>query len=174
MVVGSIDGLMTSYSVTRVGTGYRASAVWIDRDATTSAELFDRTPIDFFLSNEEMTCLASAANPYPGDTSFAVATSNGALIAFANQANWTIDYSTKSSNTSNVRAVDWKDTDVVIEGCEDGLVRLWDLRNRGEVTRFQHPSVVNYAKGIVDENRIIVAGHESQVLNSIAADSQIC
>ena len=166
MAVDSIDGLMTSYSVTRAGGGYRASAVKINSDATTPAEVFEGWPIDWLPCSRGITDQASAANPYSGDSSFAVATSKGALIATVNEANLTLDASTKSSDTSDVNDVDWKDANVVIEGCQDGTVRLWDLRSSGEVMRLQHPSPVNYAKRIVDENRIIVAGHENQVLNS--------
>ncbi|KAL9071494.1 MAG: hypothetical protein Q9161_004211 [Pseudevernia consocians] len=156
-------GVASGHSQMAAGRGYCASAMKINSDATIPAEVFEGWPIDLPLSTQEVKYQASAANPYSGDTSFAVATSNGATIAFVNEANSTMDASTKSSDTSDVGDVDWKDANTVIQGCEDGLVRLWDLRSGGEVMRLQHPSPVNYAKRIVDENRIIVAGLQSQL-----------
>lgn len=107
---------------------------------------------------------ASAANPYSGVASFAIAASNGSLLISQSQARWCADIGDRYSGAPEVMAVDWLSPNVVIKGCKDGGVRLWDTRSGGESreSRIQHPSQINHARR-VDENTIVVAGLESQV-----------
>lgn len=166
---------MTSHSVTRVGGGYAAAGVKINSDAATPAAVFGTIDEEFLTTSPGASFWASTANPYSKDTSFAVAASDGAFILNESQGRWTVDDDVGwSFDRSDVRAVDWLEPTVVIKGCNDGAVRLWDIRNGDEVARIQHPSQVNHAKRIVNETRIVVAGLHSQVLTSISADSQIC
>lgn len=123
---------------------------------------------------------ASAANPFSQATSFAIAASCGAIILnesqSGNQSWWKREFGERflHPDTPAVMSVDWLSPHVVIKGCIDGGVRLWDIRSRGESreSRIQHPSQINHARR-VDENTIVVAGLESQVVVSVASGSQI-
>ena len=120
---------------------------------------------------------ASSANPYSGATvtSFAIAASNGATVLNESQGRWTTKVGERSSNAPEVMAVDWLTSNVIIKGCKDGGVRLWDIRSRGESreSRIQHPSQVNHARR-VDDSTIVIAGQQSQVSISTATDIQTC
>lgn len=118
---------------------------------------------------------ASTAHPYSGVTGFAIGASNGALIVTESQGRWTADIGERSSEVSEVMAVDWLSSNVVMKGCKDGGVRLWDIRSHGESreSRIQHPSQINHARRI-DENTIVVAGLESQVRTSTVIEVQNC
>lgn len=108
---------------------------------------------------------ASAANPYSEVASFAIAASNGSLVISQSQARWLVQIGDRYSGAPEVMAVDWLSPKVLIKGCKDGGVRLWDTRSfEGESreSRIQHPSQINHARR-VDENTIVVAGLESQV-----------
>ena len=61
-------------------------------------------------------------------------------------------------------AVDWLSPTVIMNGCTEGGVWLWDLRSGGKSceSRIQHPNRINHVRRI-DENMIVVAGLESPV-----------
>lgn len=112
---------------------------------------------------------ASTANPYSGVTSFAIATSTGAVILNESQGRWTTEIGERCLGAPEVMAVDWLSPNVVIKGCKDGGVRLWDIRSHGESreSRIQHASQINHARRI-DEITIVVAGLSSYVLRICA------
>ena len=107
---------------------------------------------------------ASSANPCSDVTSFAIATSKGALVLNESQGRWTRELGERYPNAPEVMAVDWLGPNVMMKGCKDGGVRLWDIRSHGEnrESRIQHPSQINHVRRI-DENIMVVAGLESQV-----------
>lgn len=106
----------------------------------------------------------STANPYSRATSFAMATSHGAVLLNESQGQWIRIFGESQLDARIVIAVDWLSPDVMMKGCIDGGVRLWDLRSggHGREPRFQHPSQINHVRRI-DENTIVVAGLENQV-----------
>ena len=66
---------------------------------------------------------------------------------------------------TDVLAVDWQSVNVVLSGCRDGTVRLWDVRVRephGTSLRLRHSSTINHVRKLND-NSIIVAGIEGQL-----------
>ncbi|CAD6583707.1 MAG: hypothetical protein ASARMPREDX12_001424 [Alectoria sarmentosa] len=117
-----------------------------------------------FLPTRNQSLQASTANPFSDAISFAIATSNGALVLNESQGDWAIKLSALHIDSHGVTDVDWLSPNVIMKGCKDGGVRLWDIRTRGEnrESRFQHPSQINYARRI-DETTIVVAGHESHL-----------
>lgn len=120
---------------------------------------------------------ASSADPYSGETSFAIAASNGALVLSVGEGRWMEQSGERYSDSPEVMAVDWLSSNVVMKGCKDGGVRLWDIRSRGEFREsrescVQHPSQINHARRI-DENTIVVAGLESQVRTALAGECPI-
>lgn len=125
--------------------------------------------------NSDISYWPSTANPHSEVTSFAIAASNGAIILNESQWRWTAEVGKRYSDVPEVVAVDWLSPSVVMKGCLDGGVRLWDIRVHGESrkSRIQHPSQINRARRI-DQNTIVVAGLESQVRISIVGDSLIC
>lgn len=125
--------------------------------------------------NPNVTYRASTAHPDPGVTSFAVAGSQNAFILKESQGRWTTEVGARDPDAPDVMAVDWLSPNVVIRGDSDGGVRLWDIRSHGEsrANRIQHPSGINHVRRL-DDNTIVVAGLESQVLISIARNIQNC
>ena len=66
---------------------------------------------------------------------------------------------------TDVLAVDWQSINVVLSGCRDRTVRLWDVRVRephGTSLRLRHSSSINHVRKLND-NAIIVAGIEGQI-----------
>ena len=169
---GSMSDLLTGRSVTTLGGD--CPAYWVDLTSVWTAQGDPLGSIDVnglrgvVTHNPNVVYSASSAKPYPGVTSFAIAASNGALIINANSAHWSIEIGEQNPDAPKVIAVDWLSEKVVIKGCQDGAVRLWDIRSRGESRRFQHPSQINHARRI-DDNTIVVAGLESQVRIFITA-----
>lgn len=120
--------------------------------------------------NSNTTYWASVANPTPGIHSCAIATSNGAFIQTRYERDWGSDLTGLSPGAPDVMAVDWRCENVVIMGCKDGGVRLWDVRSPSKASHlFQHPSQINHAK-CPSANTVVVAGLDSHVRISIAAD----
>ena len=172
-VVGDFsNGSLTSHSATKVG-GDGPACVCLDLDGLITRTLLpDRTweldapPV----LNRKTSYWASAANPTPLVTSCAFATSNGVFIKKAHKSGWHAEGGL-SPDAPEVMAVDWQSNNVVIKGCKDSGVRLWDDRSPAEESHlFQHPSQINHAK-CPDVNRIVVAGLDSHVRISIAANS---
>ena len=106
----------------------------------------------------------SAANPYYHRTCFAVATSHGAVRLDEDQGGWSTTYGVCHSEAQSVIAVDWLSPDVMMKGCNDGGVRLWDVRSNGESREpwIQHTDGINHVRR-VDENTIVIAGLGNQV-----------
>lgn len=179
-VVGdSPNGSLTSHSATTVG-GYGPASFAEDLDGLLTrsrppSHVLDAPPLrdPRTLLDQETSYWASAANPTLQIPSCAIATSNGAFIQTAHESGWRAEGGL-SHDAPEVMAVDWQSENVVIKGCKDGGVRLWDKRSPAEeILRFQHPSQINHAK-CPDANRIVVAGLDSRVRISIAASSRIC
>ena len=66
---------------------------------------------------------------------------------------------------TDVLAVDWQSINVVLSGCRDKTVRLWDVRvrePRGTSLRLRHSSTINHVRKLNDDS-IIVAGMERQL-----------
>lgn len=108
---------------------------------------------------------ASAANPCHGICSFAVAASNGSVILHENEDRWTLERSQCIEGLREAVAVDWLCPNVVLKGCREGAVRLWDTRSRSESTepRIQHPIAINHVRSI-DSTLVVVAGLQNEVI----------
>ena len=121
-------------------------------------------------SQRSATFWAASARPDPTTSDFAIATTYGTVIVAEAQSSWSFDrYQTfKCKNfdaSSEVLAVDWLDTNVLLNGCRDGTVRMWDVRTHGSSGtswRIKHPSCINHVRK-VDRNKIVVAGLERQM-----------
>ena len=124
-------------------------------------------------ATSSQTFWASSARPDSTRSDFALATSVGTFLVAENQAAWDIANSQSfkpisSKNTdleAEILAVDWLDTNVTLNGCRRGKIRLWDVRTSGiEGTSLplKHPSAVNHVRK-VKENVIIVAGLKDQL-----------
>ena len=113
---------------------------------------------------------ASSSRPDPTISDFAIATTCGTVIVAESQSSWTFDriqtFKSEDPDASpEVLAVDWLDTNVLLNGCRDGTVRLWDARTcgaSGTSWRVKHQSCINHVRR-VDANRIVAAGLERQM-----------
>ena len=115
---------------------------------------------------------ASSACPHPTRSDFALATNGGTILVVENQTGWGFGRHQLFENANNseidhtdVLAVDWQSINVVLSGCRDKTVRLWDVRvgePHGTSLRLRHPSTINHVRRIND-NSIIVAGMERQL-----------
>lgn len=121
-------------------------------------------------SQMNATFWAASARPDATISDFAIATTHGTVIVAESQSSWSFDriqtFKCESIEASSeVLAVDWLDSNVLLNGCRDGTVRLWDVRTddaSGTSWRIKHPSCVNHVRK-VDRNRIVVAGLERQM-----------
>lgn len=93
------------------------------------------------------------------------------MLVVENQTGWDFGLSQLFKNANNndektdVLAVDWQSINVVLSGCRDRTVRLWDVRvgePHGTSLRLRHSSTINYVRKLND-NSIIVAGMERQL-----------
>ena len=122
-------------------------------------------------------CTFWASSPRPDLTAFdfAVATNLGtAMVSGCHRSSWSFNpfqlFGSErfhAGGGGGVLAVDWLDRNVTLNGCRDGIVRLWDTRARGvEATsaRVRHGSCVNHVRRL-DEggNRVVVAGLERRM-----------
>lgn len=113
---------------------------------------------------------ASSSRPDPTISDFAIATTCGTVIVAESQSSWTFDriqtFKYEEPDASpEVLAVDWLDTNVLLNGCRDGTVRLWDARTcgaSGTNWRVKHQSCINHVRR-VDANRIVAAGLDRQM-----------
>ena len=165
---------MTCYSVTELGEGCLASLINLGFGEGPDAGTFGPSP--------GLSYWASAANPYSGTASFAIASSKGSLLLYHCEGGWwSKETVTGESDADEAMAVDWLSPNVMMYGGKDGGLRLWDTRGGYESRerRIQHPSQINHARK-VDENMIVVAGLESQVRSPVAGGlssmltSQLC
>ncbi|KAF6221607.1 hypothetical protein HO133_001573 [Letharia lupina] len=107
---------------------------------------------------------ASAANPGHGVCSFAIAASSGSILLRENEDEWALERSQCIQGQHEAVAVDWLGTNVVLKGCREGAIRLWDTRSGAESAepRIQHTSAINHTRSI-DENFIVVAGLQNEL-----------
>ena len=115
---------------------------------------------------------ASSACPNATRSDFALATSGGTILVIESQTGWVFGRHQLFENAINsdidhtdVLAVDWQSINVVLSGCRDKTVRLWDVRVgglQGTSLRLRHPSTINHVRKLND-NSIIVAGMERQL-----------
>lgn len=121
-------------------------------------------------SQTNATFWAASARPDPTMSDFAIATTYGTVMVAESQSSWSFDRIQTFKRegfdaSSEVLAVDWLDGNVLLNGCRDGTVRLWDVRTcepSGTSWRIRHPSCVNHVRK-VDRNRVVVAGLERQM-----------
>lgn len=121
-------------------------------------------------SQMNATFWASSSRPDPTISDFAIATTYGTVIVAESQSSWSFDriqtfkYEDFDAS-SEVLAVDWLDTNILLNGCRDGTVRLWDSRTHGASGtswRVKHQSCINHVRRM-DANRIVVAGLERRM-----------
>lgn len=117
---------------------------------------------------------ASAANPRHDICNFAVAASNGCFLLRERQGQYTIQYTDGVQGCWGAVAIDWLSPSVVLKGCTEGAVRLWDTRINAESlsARIQHPIAVTNVRSI-DENFVVVAGMGNQVSHPCSAPTQL-
>ena len=121
-------------------------------------------------SSTNATFWASSSRPDPTISEFAIATTHGTLIVAEAQSSWSFDriqnFKHEGLDASpEVLAVDWLDTNILLNGCRDGTVRLWDARTNGiggTSWRVKHQSCINHVRRL-DASRIVVAGLERQM-----------
>lgn len=159
-----MSGSLMCHSVTQLGGNYSAIHINLKVAAGEHAGAFGNDMGGILRRSAGIVYWSSAANPYSGEASFAIAASSGSLVVSQSQAGWWVDIGDQYPGAPEVMAVDWLSPSVVIKGCMDGGVRLWDTRSGGESreSRIQHPSRINHARR-VDQNTIVVAGLESHV-----------
>ena len=99
---------------------------------------------------------AAAAKNDPGITDFALATNNGIVLV---EESGPLSSNRRGSTyqPSDTIAVDWEDPNVVLSGCRNGHVRLWDTRSNGTSMRMVHPSAAAHVRRL-NEHIIVVAG----------------
>lgn len=133
--------------------------------------LWYTTDISTIIRNQSFgTIWASSPRPDPTTSTFAIATSYGAATVAESQSSWSFDRvqtfkSEALDASSEVLALDWLDTNILLNGCRDGTVRLWDTRTSGASGtswRVRHQSCINHVRKL-DANRIVVAGLERQL-----------
>ena len=139
---GYVIDLLTSHSATMLGGELPALFAEVNENHAPQEEVFRKVwpgvqPYDDPLiqppvSAADITTWASAANPSPASTKFALGTSHGALVLEVNQGTEVLQSTV--NNILGVRfavdkypvmAVDWLDEHTVIAGWEDGGVGLW-------------------------------------------------
>lgn len=120
-------------------------------------------------SNYGTTFWSSSARPSNPRSDFALGTSSGTILIIEDQSSWLVEPSMRfcedDLDAPEVLAVDWLSQNVVLNGCRDGSVRLWDVRARGiEGTSYplKHQSSITHVRKM-NENRIVVAGIENQL-----------
>ena len=126
------------------------------------------------LPNPTGTYWTSAANPVPDVCNFAIGASNGSFILRDINSRWFLERNPNLQGQGEAVAIDWLGPRVVLKGCGEGSVRLWDLRSRGEGTepRIQHRTSINHLRRI-DENMVVVAGLLNEVSNLRCACSTL-
>ena len=159
--------LVTCYSITELDGHYSASCMHLGfNEGNDAGTIGDENGQRGVLRHSPfISYWASAANPYSGTASFAIAASNGSLLLrYCEGGRWCRETVKGDNGEDEAMAVDWLSQNVMIDGCKDGGLRLWDIRGgyEGRKRRIQHPSQINHARRI-DENMIVVAGLESQV-----------
>ena len=125
-------------------------------------------------SHMTTTFWSSSARPDTPTSDFAIATTHGTVIVAESQSSWSSNrlqaFKSEDSNerrSSEVLAVDWLDRNILLNGCRDGTVRLWDVRTDGGASgtswRVRHPACINHIRKMGDVSRIVVAGLEGRM-----------
>ncbi|KAL2041738.1 hypothetical protein N7G274_005522 [Stereocaulon virgatum] len=119
-----------------------------------------------------ITFWACSANPDENRSGFAVATSDGTFLVEERETGYMIlrqqsfgPNQVGQGRVTEILALDWLDSNVLLNGCREGMIRLWDVRIPGPEStslRLRHPSGVNHVRR-VNENIIIVAGLYDQL-----------
>ena len=133
----------------------------------------DNTSVVIHSPTEKTAFWASSARPLTDRSDFAVATSAGTMFFLEDQTGWSLELRMPFSRqgSMNERGIDvldvnWLNENVVMSGCRDGGVRLWDVRSQslanGTSVPFVHPSTINYVRRL-NPNRILVAGNENRM-----------
>ena len=169
-------GLLICCSVTELGGVYAASSLNLGFGEGKDAGIFgdNNGQAGLLRQSPGVTYWASAANPYSGTASFAIAASNGSLLlSHCEGGRWCRETVEGDNDAHKALAVDWLSPNVMIDGGKDGGLRLWDIRGGCErrERRIQHPSQINHVRKI-DENMIVVAGLDSQVRICVAGHYQ--
>ena len=151
---------------------------WYHQSDTTESRPHERNPPSytgdvstFIRAQTNVTFWAAAPGPEPTVPGFAIATSHGTALAAESQSSWSIqrlqNFKREDGDgaSSEVLAVDWLDTNVVLSGCRDSTVTLWDTRasGGGATSRpVRHASCINHVRRL-DGSRIVVAGLERRM-----------
>ena len=162
-----VQDLLICYSVTELDGVFAASCISLSfGEGKNVTNIGDNVGQEGLLRQSPgVTYWASAANPYSGMASFAIASSHGSfLLSYCEGGRWRRETVEGDDDAHESMAVDWLSPNVMIDGGIDGGLRLWDIRGGRErrKRRIQHPSQINHARKI-DDNMILVAGLESQV-----------
>ena len=145
---------------------------------STVAPVVDHKAIIRMDASSWTTYYACAANQFLSTPNFAVATPHGINLVYQDPETWSssssiswssdghdekdFDWHYSPYDVSNTTAVDWLDRNIVLSGCRNGQVRLWDTRNTGTSTPLCHPSSITHTRRL-NENMIVVAGLKHQV-----------
>lgn len=99
----------------------------------------------------------------PDICAFAIATSNGSV---GSEGQWSLQRSQCAEGIKEAVAIDWLSPSVILKGCREGAVRLWDNRSRAERSepRIQHPIAIAHVRSMND-TFVVVAGLQHQVSN---------
>lgn len=120
---------------------------------------------------------ASSPRPDPTTSDFAIATTYGSTLIVGSESSWSLHrtqrfererlfFDAAAARSSEVLAVDWLDANVLLNGCRDGAVRLWDTRFQGLAgtsQRIRHPTCINHVRRLGGANRIVVAGLQGRM-----------
>ena len=145
---------------------------------TTVAPVVDGQTIIRMDATSSTTYYACAANQFSTSPRFAIATPHGIDVMFQDLEAWSsssgfswssdghdqndFERCTSPYDISDTIAVDWLDHNVVLSGCRNGQVRLWDTRTIGTSIPLRHPSSITHARRL-NESMIVVAGLKHQV-----------
>ena len=109
----------------------------------------------------------SAAGPHLDIPTFAVAANDGVLLIRGLEGDDGLVHKTFFPADENPErhflTVDFLDHNVVLAGCRDATVRLWDTRSQDSTTRLQHPSCVAHVRATAAAHVLVVAGLRNQL-----------
>jgi len=124
---------------------------------------------------EETTLWSSSPRPTGDSPFFAIGTSQGLHTLEGVGYRWQLEkkqfppdvisgkpasFRYRESSHSDVMAVEWLTSDVIVSGLSDSSIFFHDIRSGGTVTRLQHSHAVSKIRK-VDPYRLVVAGYKS-------------
>ncbi|KAL2216802.1 hypothetical protein M432DRAFT_633955 [Thermoascus aurantiacus ATCC 26904] len=124
---------------------------------------------------EETTLWSSSPRPTGDSPFFAIGTSQGLHTLEGVGYRWQLEkkqfppdvisgkpasFRYRESSHSDVIAVEWLTSDVIVSGLSDSSIFFHDIRSGGTVTRLQHSHAVSKIRK-VDPYRLVVAGYKS-------------